>query len=818
MSSLRTPEAGTGAALSHAKQALLERWLREGVPRGDRLTIPKRHRAGAEPLSFAQERIWYLDELAAGVPVSNVSGGAVLHGAVDIAALEASFVEVLRRHEVLRSVFSRVGHQLLQTPRRDQTFSISTADLSSLPEPARAAELVRLAREEARAPFDLVAGLPIRSRLIHLAPNEHQLLTSVHHIACDSWSTALLGSELSAAYHAFTLQSQPVLPELPVQYADYAAWQRAELSEETLERDLEYWRARLAGAPSWLDLPPRHPRPRAQQFEGSACSFTISTTLAIALRELSRSEGATLHTALLAAFAVLLQRYSGQDDLIVGTPVLGRNLPELQHLIGCFINSLPLRLQVRRRASFRELLREVRSASQGAFAHQQLPVDRLVQELNPVRDPSRPVLFQAAFDFRREPAPPTSDFVRFPRGPSATAVAGTTVLELNLDIADGPRELAGAMEYSTALFEEDDIVRMTAHYIRILEEAVREPDVPISRLRIVDEGDRRRSISAWGTGEELAAGPLAPVRLEAAARTQPGAIAVIDKEGELTFGQLDSRAHRLANQLRDRGAGPESLIAILLPRSINALVAMLAAWKAGAAFVPLDPSQPESRLRSILDVCRPDIQIDAETLAVWAAELARQPDTSPGLDMHPDQLAYVMYTSGSTGEPKGVMVTHRGLANYLGWAERTYRPTEGSGAPVHTQLTFDLTLTSLLVPLVAGVPVTLLSEVQGPEALVQALQAKGDPYSLVKLTPAHLAAAAGLIRANIARDDARARTRLFVIGGENLTWAALSFWREASPGTRFVNEYGPTETVVGCTAYEAGQPPMGGGSVPIGRP
>ncbi len=776
-------------------------------------------------LSFAQQRLWFIQQFEPDSPAYNMPGLIRIRGALDVDALAASLEALLRRHEVLRTTFVLSDGQPLQQIHPPTPLALVPVDLAGLPEDESAAEQARLAQAEAVRPFDLSSGPLLRATLLRLGAAEHALLLTMHHIVADEWSVNVLVRELSALYEAAAAGRAAALPEPSLQYVDYALWQRGWLQGEALETLLAYWRPQLAGAPALLDLPTDRPRPAVQTFRGASHSFHLSEPLSEALRGLARREEATLFMTLLAAFAALLARYSHQDDIVIGTPVAGRSQVELEGLLGCFINTLALRVDLGGAPSFRQLLAQVRETTLGAYAHQDIPFEKLVEELQPERDLSHAPVFQVMFTLQHHAVTGLSlpDLVL-----GLEEIDNRTAkFDLTLIMAEGPT-LGGTLEYNTDLFEAATVERMLGHFTALLEQIAAGFDGPVAHIPLLGAQERRLLTEVWARGADAApaAGCVHELIARQAART-PEAVALAGAGQQLSYAELDARANQLARLLRAQGVGPEQTVAVALPRSPDLVVALLAVLKSGAAYVPLDLDHPAERLRAMLEDARPAallaagavpaalaagpwrlIDLAAETPAIAACGRLPLADSAA-----PDQLAYVLYTSGSTGRPKGVMVSHAALRSYLLWAAETYAVAEGQGAPLHSPVGFDLTVTSLFAPLLAGRTVTLLPEAPGTEALEAALLEGGD-FSLVKLTPAHVQLLAQSPRAA----ELAGRARALVIGGEALLAEHLALWRRAAPGVRLINEYGPTEATVGCCVYEVGPDDPAGGVVPIGRP
>jgi amino acid adenylation domain-containing protein/non-ribosomal peptide synthase protein (TIGR01720 family) len=812
-------DAPTVAALADVVEAAVREG--QGLTRTPLSAAPP----GAEkPLSFGQERLWVLDQIEPNNPFYNLPGAVRLTGPLDVEALAAALRAIGERHEVLRTSFASDGERPRAVVHDDVTFELSREDLSHVAADDRDAAVLARAGEIAAQPFDLAVAPLARAALLRLSDDEHALVFSMHHAIADGWSMGVVVRELGALYRAHAEGGDAGLPALPIAYTDYARWQREWMSGEVLERELTYWKRALEGAPTTLDLPTDRPRPPVISYRGARASIRFPEGLGEAVSELCKKESVTLYMLALAGFGALLHRYSGQDDVLIGTSVADRKRAETEGLVGYFLNQLVFRVDMRGEPTFRELLRRVRETSLAAYAHQDLPFERLVEHLRVAPDMSRAPLFQVMVDVPNAPAKPLEL-----AGVTLEAIeppSHTARFDLTLSVSLGRDGLRGSLEYSTDLFDASTIERMTAHLGALLASAAAAPDRRLFELDLFAPGERDATL-AMGLGPEAPLPEVAAHRLfEAQAAATPDAIALSFEGETMTYRELDESSSRLARHLQALGVGPDVLVGLSLRRSPSLVVGLFGILKAGGAYVPLDPSYPLERLEWMLEdsavpvvvteeaiagelpalsavlVC---LDTDAETLASYEAG-PLEGGAGPG------DLAYVIYTSGSTGRPKGAMIEHRGLVNYLLWAKDAYRAASGAGAPVHSSVSFDLTVTGLYLPLLAGKRVDLVPEGDDAAALARALRERPG-YSLVKLTPAHL----DVLAAELRGAEARGATGVFVIGGEALSWDKMAFWRESAPGTRLVNEYGPTETVVGCSVYDAAEGPLGLGSVPIGR-
>jgi amino acid adenylation domain-containing protein len=787
--------------------------------------VPLADRSRPLPLSFAQERLWFLDRMQPGSVLYSMPRALRLSGVLEVRALERALGDVVRRHEVLRTVFRERDGVPEQVVAPFRGFRLAVGDLSRLDAGESEAEMRRRFADEIARPFDLAAGPLFRTGLLRLGEEEHVLLLAMHHMVSDGWSMDVLVREISASYAAHRAGVEPPLPDIPVQYADHAAWQRQHLQGEVLDRELAYWKQRLAGTPELLELPTDHPRPAVTTGRGGYEPVRLHRNLVERLEALARHEGATLYMALLAGFQVLLSKYAGSDDVVVGTTIAGRTRSGVEGLIGLFMNTLVLRTDLSGDPSFREALRRVREVTLGAFEHQELPFERLVAELNPERSLSRTPLFQVLFELNDT-------------GSSGPALAGLQVSELGAagDLAKFDLGVAlhrtldgvkGLLTYSTDLFERSSIRRMAEHLERVLEQAAGDPDLRLSRLDLVGASERAR-VAEWNrTGAAYPAERCIHQLFEAQAERTPAAVAVVFQDRSLTFGELDERANRLANRLRRMGVGPEVRVGLCLERSLELMVCILGVMKAGGAYVPADPAHPAERIAYLLEDSAVGVLLTQERLrarlplregiavvcadeeGAWISGESAEPVQS---GVASENLAYVIYTSGSTGRPKGVAMHHRGVCNYIDWGIRAYGADAGSGAPVFSSMAVDLTITNLL-PLFAGRPVHLLPEENAVESLARALRGRPE-FGLIKITPVHLS----LLTPLLTPEEALAAARTLVVGADFLSAETTLFWQDHAPGVRLMNEYGPTETVVGCSAYELPNGLHRAGPVPVGGP
>ena len=767
-------------------------------------TIPRRERTDMTPLSFAQQRLWFIEQLEQGTPTYNSGRAARLRGPIDTAVLRRSLDDIVERHEALRTSFTATDGFPVQRIAGTLSLPLPIADLSGLPEHEREAQAQRLAVEEIRRPFDLTRAPLLRVRLVRLGPEEHILILTMHHIVSDEWSQGILFRELAIVYQAHLAGAPPALPDLPIQYADYAVWQREWLQAERLERELTYWRERLRGAPPLLELPTDRPRPPIQTFRGAKRSVLLPPGLVFGLRVLSRSEGSTLFMTLLAAFQTLLARYTGQDDIVVGSPIAGRTRTETEGLIGCFVNTLVLRTDLSGDPTFRELLRRVREVAFGAYDHQDLPFERLVEELQPERSLSHSALLQVMFTLQNAPAP-------IPRLAGLEAELepierGVAKFDMSLHLRDDVDGLRALLEYNTDLFDADTIARLLGHFRTLLENIVTHPDRRLSRLPLLTEPERCQALVEWNaTDAELPREATVHGLFEAQAARTPTATAVTFEDEALSYRELDRRANRLARHLQARGVGPEVPVGLCVERSPEMLVGLLAILKAGGAYVPLDPTYPRERLELMLaDAASPVLVTARElletlpsgtaaTVCVDAEEGRPAPESAGPVDsgVTGEHLAYVIYTSGTTGRPKGVQITHRAAVNLLASLARSPGLSPQDTMFAVSTLTFDVATFELLLPLTVGARVAIASrEIAMDGRLLSAALARTGATA-IHATPATW-------RMLVESGWSGAPRLKAMSGGEALppTLAAELLARCAE----LWDLYGPTETTISSTA------------------
>ncbi|MCP4661319.1 MAG: amino acid adenylation domain-containing protein [bacterium] len=787
-------------------------------------TIPAIDRTGSLPLSFPQQRLWFLDRLDPSNRAYNVPLGVLLRGRLETSALAASLNEVIRRHEVLRTRFVAENGRPRQVIHEARALRMERVDLRGLAPATRETELGRIAIEHNLQAYDLTRGALVRAALVTLEDEEQVLLLNMHHIVTDSWSVGLCVREMAALYEAFAADRPSPLPVLPCQYVDYAAWQHQELEGDELEPQMAYWREVLSGSLPTLELPTDRPRQAIRSSQGRRFYLRISPEVNAALRALAREEEVTLFVTLLAVFNVFLHRMTGKTDLLVGTTVAGRRRPELESLIGLFINTLVLRGDLAREPTFRELLGRLRESTYGALEHQDVRFERLVDELQPSRDLSRNPLYQVQFSVQSAPmqAMQRAGLEMVP----LDVESGTARFDLELIFWDWGESLKGYMEYSTRLFDHSTIGRMVRGFEALVKAVLDDPDAPIRRLLPVTGSEAHQLLVEWNdTAAPALLGESILPLIEDQADRRPDAPAVIFGDDRLSYRQLNERANQLACHLRELGVGPEAAVGVCVERSFELIVGLLGILKAGGAYLPLDPAYPQERLRQILE--------DARVAVVLARE-----DTLPSLPEHPATIvvldrdwepisrrstanpprcvtaatpAYVIYTSGSTGTPKGVVSCHGGLHNRLLWMQEVFQLNDRDRVLQKTSFTFDVSVWEFFWPHVAGAAMVLARP-----------GGQGDPAHLAGLIDEHEVTTCHFVPSmlKLFLDDPRvgdcASLRRVILSGEALSRDLEQRFLDRFQAGLF-NLYGPTEASIDVTWLPCERRAPGSG-VPIGRP
>ncbi len=745
------------------------------------------------PLSFAQMRLWLLDRLSPETATYIIQECFRLKGEFNLAAFEQSLTDIVRRHEALRTCFLTVDGRPVQKIAPPEPFQICVVDLQGLPEAAQQ-EAARLALADARRPFDLSKAPLIRATLLKLAAEEQVLLLMMHHIVFDEWSFGVFERELSVLYKAFLRGQASPLPELPIQYADFAVWQREWLQGEVLQAQLDYWKEKLGGNLPVLELPMDRPRPGLLTHNGSIVTFLLSPDLAERLKTLSRLEGTTLFVTLLAAFKVLLLRYTGQEDLLVGTPIANRSRPEIEGLIGFFVNTLVMRSDLSGNPSFRELLKRVQETALGAYAHQDLPFEKLVQELNPERDLSRSQILQVLFSFLNTPTQPFElpglEPIRI------KSDNGTSKFDLSLYAIETPEGVSCTFEYNTDLFNADRIGRMVEHLQTLLEGIAAHPEQRLSELPLLPESEKHRLLVEYNdTATDFPRDMCIHQLFEEQVERTPNQVAVVFNDQQLTYRELNERANQLAHYLRGLGVGPEVLVGICMERSIEMVVGVLGILKAGGGYMPLDSRSPVSRLAIILEDAQVSLlltqarlvgQLSAHGVQIVRVDadrnsIAVESRANPLEPSSPQNLAYVLYTSGSTGQPKGVAIEHRNTVAFIRWAQGVFPPEDLAGVLFSTSLCFDLSVFELFVTLSTGGCV-----IGAENALELNRLPAAEKVTLINTVPS---AIAELVR----QGGWPARLRTVNLAGEPLSNKLAQLVYGQSTVEHVYNLYGPTE-------------------------
>jgi amino acid adenylation domain-containing protein len=706
-------------------------------------------RGARMPLSFAQQRLWFLDQLDPGNPLYNIPCTLRADFALDLAALERSLNALVERHETLRTTFVASDGQPALKIAPVARVAVPVVDLRHLPQPLREQECQRVISEEARLPFDLLRGPLLRAKVLRVDSEIYMVLMNIHHIISDRWSMGVFLEELSSLYGAFSEGKTPSLPELPVQYADFSVWQRELLQGQVYDRQLAYWKEQLQGAPAVLELPTDRPRPAVESFRGEVATLVLPEQLTEKLNELSRAEGVTLFMTLLAAFQALLGRYSGQEDVVVGMPIASRNHPEIEGLIGFFLNTLPIRTRLSGNPSFQDLLARVKETALGAYANEDMPFEKLVEELQPERSLSHSPLVQVFFILQNAPLE-TMQFKGLPIRRIETETK-TSKGDLFFSLAEKSGELRGRMEYSTDLFDAATIGRMLGHYRTLLEAAVANPARPLSELPLLTSGERQQILVEWNaTKSEYPRDRCLHDLFAEVARRNADRVAVVGHDQSLTYGELHARSSQLARYLRKRRVGPGVLVGLCIERSAEMLVALMGILKSGAAYVPLDPNYPKDRIAFIVEDSQTPVLLTQQSLVDLVSrqsaqvikldtdweEIARESAADMVSPTTAESLAYVLYTSGSTGKPKGVQIQHRSLVNFLVSMQRKPGLSNEDTLLAVTTLSFDIAGLELYLPLVTGAKVVLASGEQASDGKQLLSLLQKSKATVLQATPA----------------------------------------------------------------------------------
>jgi amino acid adenylation domain-containing protein len=794
-------------------------------------SIEPSQRNGKAPLSFTQQQFWLLDQAEPNNSSYNIRTAIEISGALDEPRLQQALQAIVDRHENLRTnIIANEGHPL-QVISPKVTVTVASADLSPLAMAERERETKRALDAEAEEQFDLANGPLFRFKLLKLASDRHVLLLTIHHIICDAWSVGLLLRELAAFYQDARVNECVSLPRLKIQYADFAMWQRERLQGPTLEKQLDYWKDQLAGAPPMLELPTDYPRPEKLSANGAQVSIALTADATRAIKEFSRNENVTLFMTLLAAFQTLLSRYSGQADIVVGSPIAGRSMLETENLIGAFVNTIVLRGNLADNPSFREFLGRVRESTLGAFAHQDLPFEKLIEAINPERATNRTPLFQVMFALQNTPA-------------ADVAMAGLKLkplkldrvkskFDLTLEVEEEAEGLRLCFEYNTDLFAAPTIERMLGHLENLLKAVVSDSSQRVAELPFLSDSERHKLVFEWNnTRADFPEGACIHHLFEAQVARTPDAIAAEFNGQTITYAQLNRRANQLAHRLQRLGIGPDQLVGICVERSLEMIVAMLGVLKAGGAYVPLDPTYPRERIAFMIEDAglrvmltqsrlKPNIpSTTVDSLCIDDSEsFADESKDNPNVEMSSRNLAYVIYTSGSTGNPKGVMIEHRSLVSFSEAATGAYEIKAGDRVLQFASICFDLSVEEIYPALTHGAAVVLRTE-----AMISSPQDFLGCCDRWKLTILDLPTAYWHdLTAALGGDQMKmpATVRLVIIGGEKASHDRVLAWRQnVGDRVRLMNTYGPTETTVVATMYDLTNWDRASAlkNIPIGRP
>jgi amino acid adenylation domain-containing protein len=773
-------------------------------------TIPQRTHTESDSLSFAQQRLWFLAQLDPNAPAYHITKTLKLQGDLNVVVLQQSLDAIVAQHEALRTNFIAPDGNPVQVMSQPRSVELKVIDLKSYPESDRT-KVQQLLQDQAQHPFDLTSDLMLRASLLVLSPQEHILLLVMHHIAGDSWSMSILFEQLTTFYEAFLKGLPSPVAESPIQYADFAVWQRQWLSGEVLENQLNYWKQQLEGANRVLELPADRPRPAIQTYQGAKQSFVLPQSLSTALYILSQQEGVTLYMTLLAAFQTQLYRYTGQQDIVIGSPIAGRNLPELEELIGFFVNTLVLRTDLSANPSFRELLQRVRTVVMSAYAYQDLPIDKLIDELQPERSLSYHPLFQVMFVLQNTPR----QTLELP-GLTLTPYDWdhvTSRLDLTLSITETEQGLQGVWEYNTDLFDASTISRMSGHFQTLLESIVTNPEQQISELPLLTAAERHQLLVEWNnTQANYPQDKCIHELFEQLVERTPDKVALMFEEQQLTYQQLNTRANQLAHYLRTLGVGPEVLVGIFVERSLEMVVGLLAILKAGGAYVPLDPSYPKDRLAFMLQNSQPLVLLTQEFLITELPEHTAQivcfdrdlPSIAQHITENLNQtattanLAYVIYTSGSTGKPKGVQVTHANLCHYAQAMGQALGIT-AEDIYLHTaSIAFSSSVRQLMVPIAAGATVKIATSEQRIDPKACFLAIKQHDVTVIDIVPSYWRNCIHTL-ASLEPENRQAllnnKLRLIVSASEPLLSDIPMEWTFGfQHGAQLINMFGQTET------------------------
>lgn len=811
--------------LSPAKKALLEKW-KAGKHQSD--IIPKRQDGNNLPLSFSQQRLWFIDQLYHASSFYNIPIAFHIQGNLNITALEQSLNEILKRHEVWRTNFKLVNGEPIQVITPQLTWNLSIINLEHLSGKDWESEVKQFAAQESKKTFNLAKGLLVRATLMRLSQKEHVLLVTMHHIVTDGWSCGVFLRDLSTLYGAFSTNQPSPLPELPIQYADFAVWQRASIQGEFLATQLNYWKEQLKGELPVLQLPTDRPRPNVSTFTGAKQYFTFSTILTNALKQLSKQADATLFMSLLAAFNILLYRYTDQKDILIGSPIANRNRTELEGMLGLFVNTLVLRNNLSGNPSFRELLHRVREVTLDAYAHQDLPFEMLVEELQPERDLSRNPLYEVMFVLQNTPS--SMQEVSGLTLRTLEFDSGTAQLDIFLSMSESEEGLTGYLEYNTDIFDSKTITQFINNFQTLLENIVANPEQHLSELSLLTASEQEQLLVKFNqTCIDYPQDVSLHQLFEHQVRLTPDSVALISESEEVTYYQLNHRVNQLAHYLQKQGVTKETLVTLCLERSIDMMVGILAILKAGGAYIPLDPSYPVERLNFMLSDSQASLLITKQEileklslslaktvcLDIHKDEIARESSENPINICSSNNLAYIIYTSGSTGTPKGVLGTHRGTVNGLHWLWRTYPFSQREVCCQKTAISFVDSVWEIFAPLLRGIPTVIISNavLLDPQLFIESLA--HHKITRIILVPSLLR----LVLDNYSHLVKKlSQLKFWITSGEALSVKLVQSFRELMPFAKLINLYGSSEVSANATYYDTSLLSSQAHCVPIGCP
>lgn len=819
------------AKLSPEKRKLLEKILaQQNVDLNKNRILPTSRDRNEFPLSYAQQRMWFLDQLEPGNPMYNNPAAISIKGRVDVDAIEKSLMALTDRHEVLRTVFASINGRPVQVIQEESTVTLEKMDWSDLGDEEKKSRLAEEASRAAQAPFNLKTGPLMRTRLIKMNHDEYVFLLTMHHIISDAWTLTIFIREFAALYQGFVDGNPVSFDELPIQYVDYASWQREYLQGDVLKKQLDYWKNQLAGGEGALDLPTDHSRPKIQTHNGDVIYYAVDAETTRALEVVSKEHDVTLFMTLLAALSVLLYRYSGQTDISIGTPIANRNRSEVEPLLGVFVNTLVMRNELAGDLAFSDFVKRVKETTLGAYDHQDIPFEMIVEELKPERDMSRPPFFQTMFVMQNAPTEP----LKLPNATIQPLELHTPTAKFDLTFVLEPKDdkLDGQIIYNTDLFDAESIDRMVGHIKSLLKNIGAQADSPIDDLAILTPDEQNILLEKQNQQTQEPVDIQLDVcrYFEKQVETHSNSTITCSVHN-VTFSEFNARANQLARRLIELGAGRESIVGIYVERSVDLLMSMMAVLKTGAAFLPLDPDYPQDRLEYMLDDSHCAIVISQSALAeslpgkninfvvLDEAEKLDQLDTSNVItEILPEQTAYVIYTSGSTGKPKGVLIPHAAFVQHMLGMQNYFELTESDHVLQFASTNFDAALEQIFPTLLAGAHLYMRDKnVWSPEELSSII--KEQKLTVINLPTAYWNQC---VKVWASEGEVDSCVRLVIIGGDLMSTDSLTPWQQSAlRNARLLNAYGPTETTITATAFDiptAWPDVLNAGAIPIGRP